>query len=394
MSLSLAMIIIPRLVALLLLGANAYFLHRGRRYLLARGMETHQAWAAVILAGLPALPLVFALILGFPGYGLFRALPPLMVAAFQVWHTAILFCATGLLVGRIARRLFRRHPAPEPSTPLTGRRRFLQGSLFLLPAAMSLYTSAKTASSRYDCVINERPLSWSGLPAGDRTPLRLVQISDLHMGTFFGPERLEYYFDRVRELQPDLVFFTGDLIDSRNRALADTLSIWRDLTRHVTVVACMGNHDYFDDRLQFHQLARAAGIELLLDERVRLRIGDVPLDLGGIRFDFDGTQSRATLERIYATPAPEACTILLAHNPMEFDHVPDLPVDHVLSGHTHGGQVVLVRGVRNSALMEPFFKYIKGSYTRDHQSLYVNSGLGSWFALRINCPPEITLFRL
>lgn len=390
-----ALFIIPRLGALLVLLANAWFARLLQRTLAAHGIRPWARRLAVGAVAVLSLPLALTAVLGLEGLAAGRNLPESLITFLQVWH--ILVVAGGLVAG-LARaagapaRWFR----PRAATPApvdTGRRSLLAGPLLLVPPALAAYATGHVQASREDFDIRTLRLPRpAGLPDGG--PVRLVQLSDLHLGSFFGPGRLEFFLSHVYELQPDAVLLTGDIVNNDNRFLAETLPQWRALAQRVPVLACLGNHDYIDDVEEFSALLGRAGVELLRNRRTELILRGVPLEVGGTEYAFRRGQTAEFLRKTYEGFTGRGTSILLAHNPITFDAVSGLPVDLMASGHTHGGQIVLTREERSPSIADPFIPYTRGLYRRENQSLYVNVGLGSWFALRINCAPEITVYQL
>ena len=390
-----ALFVIPRLGALLLLLASAWFARRLQRTLEAHDIRPWARHLAVGAVAALALPLALTAVLGLEGLAIGRSLPESLIIFLQVWHILLVAgsLAAGVtsLAGSLARRF--RPPAAAAAPVDAGRRSLLAGPLFLIPPALAVYATGHVQASREDFDIRTvrlpRP---EGL--GDGGPVRLVQLSDLHLGSFFGPERLEFFLSRVYGLEPDAVLLTGDLVNNDNRFLAETLPQWRTLAQRVPVLACLGNHDYIDDVEEFSALLGRAGVELLRNRRTEVVLRGVPLQVGGTEYAFRQGQTAEFLRRTYDGFAPRGVSILLAHNPITFDAVADQPVDLTASGHTHGGQIVLTREERSPSIADPFIPYTRGLYRRGNQSLYVNVGLGSWFALRINCAPEITIYQL
>jgi uncharacterized protein len=310
----------------------------------------------------------------------------------------------GLLVMRIvhAARTWRARRAKAetpPTTPALPRRALLvqaaAGSAFLIGGSSSLYGALL---GRHDYTIEELPVKLPGL-SKSLDGFTIVQLSDIHVGSFVGDAELEAGFEFVRRARPDLVVLTGDLIDHDAR-MAERLG--RFVRRLVPlaregVTAITGNHDYY------------AGVEPTVGalERAGARVlrntGNViggargfallgVDDLYAMRFDPTGgpdleraVRSLPTIDGRHA--ARELPRVLLCHNPSYFERAAG-NVDLQLSGHTHGGQVNLV--VRPGEL---FMKYgwIAGLYERSGSKLYVNRGFGTAGPpVRVGAAPEIT----
>ncbi|MGE3188725.1 MAG: metallophosphoesterase, partial [Vicinamibacterales bacterium] len=148
--------------------------------------------------------------------------------------------------------------------------------------------------------------------------------------------------------------------------------------------AVLGNHD--DDREMPAALARR-GFEVLKDQRTTLTLRGERLDLAGIRF---WTKRAADIAQVLKGTGET--TILLAHDPRRLAEAAALDTQLVLSGHTHGGQV-LVPGV--GAIAGRKFPVLAGYATRDNTALFVSRGVGTVYVpIRINCPPEVGILTL
>jgi hypothetical protein len=230
--------------------------------------------------------------------------------------------------------------------------------------------------------------------------LRLVQISDLHIGNGLERERLDRMVERTNATRPDLIVLTGDLFDFDPVQLPDgARRLGRLCARH-GVYAILGNHDRYvgAERVADALAEHAPGIRLLRDELVRLPT-DEPLYLAGVEDRGEcwyGRSLRFDAIDVLARQRPDdGPVVLLVHQPEAFVQAAGHGFPLVLAGHTHGGQVALPiqRGQLNLArVMTPL---VRGSYRRDDSLLYVNRGLGvGGPALRIHCNREIAVLEL
>jgi predicted MPP superfamily phosphohydrolase len=225
-------------------------------------------------------------------------------------------------------------------------------------------------------------------------PLRLVQISDPHLGPFMSASRLERICRRAVERKPDLVLLTGDFLTMESQAHPELLSRALSPLRALPgkVFACLGNHDHEAPETVRHALA-AAGARLLVDdaETVTTEAGRVQI----VGFDFTWRDRSAHLRRVCAEHPrePGAFRLALLHDPGAFRHLPPGDTDLVLSGHTHGGQVGFVSLGLPWTLMRLFARMPDhGLWSRGADRLYVHRGTGHYgFPLRLGVPAEESL---
>lgn len=220
--------------------------------------------------------------------------------------------------------------------------------------------------------------------------LRLVQLSDLHISAAFPQEWTQAVVDRVNALTPDLTVITGDLIDGTPwRRRHDVAPLAQLRARH-GVFACVGNHEYYSGLEPWVKKFRELGLVVLRDEHRVLRINGAPLVLAGVSDVVERRYGRKgpDVRRALAGSPSEAVRILLEHQPLEAWKNARLGVDLQLSGHTHGGQI-LIANLLVAALNNGF---LKGLYHVGDMRLYVSPGTGLWggFPLRVLVPAEIT----
>ncbi|MFP4321318.1 MAG: metallophosphoesterase [Anaerolineales bacterium] len=223
---------------------------------------------------------------------------------------------------------------------------------------------------------------------------RLVQISDLHIDSWLGKERLEAIVARVNAQQPDLVAITGDFVSWEKEDAPDDLpEVLRALRAPDGVVGVTGNHDYHSGMHSIRQAMREANIRDLDNTVYAIARDGGCLFIAGVDDPLRGEPDLDAVLRQLDGQADPA--ILLAHEP-EFaaDSAPSGRFALQLSGHTHGGQVQ-VPFIGAVYLPEGSEQYIQGMYQLNDMLLYVNRGLGMVrLKARFNCRPEITVFTL
>jgi predicted MPP superfamily phosphohydrolase len=222
-------------------------------------------------------------------------------------------------------------------------------------------------------------------------PLRVVQITDPHLGPFMSVERLARICERAVAAQPDLVMLTGDYLTMESQGDARWLSqALRPLEKlEGRVFACFGNHDHEAPELVRSALA-SVGARLLVDDAavVETEAGTVQV----VGFDFTYRERAAHLSRVCeAHPRlPGVLRLALLHDPGAFRHLPEGEADLVLSGHTHGGQLGLV-SLNLPWTIAGWVANIPdhGAWARGSDRLYVHRGTGHYgFPLRLGVPAE------
>jgi hypothetical protein len=326
-----------------------------------------------------------------------RMIPKFAVSAIFIWH----FIGLGLLaligVALIPillgqKIISRRAPAKieRAETSAWSRRDFLRFTGAMLPP---LFTFSLTGIAMAQ--LNKVRVRRFVLPIVDlRAELEgmtIAQVSDVHVGRFTKGEVLEKTVRLVNEMQADLVLLTGDLI---NDALADLdtgLELARRMEARFGLAIIEGNHDLIENPREFETRVRASGIPFLLDESMIVDVRGVSVQLLGLswtrvygegRDAAIGTAVRKLLEQREADAFP----ILMAHHPHAFDAAVDAQLPLTLSGHTHGGQLMLNEQLGFGPAM---FRYWSGLYRKDRSQLIVSNGVGNWFPLRANAPAEI-----
>lgn len=220
---------------------------------------------------------------------------------------------------------------------------------------------------------------------------RLVQLSDLHVGSFCPPARVRRWVARVNALAPDLVVLTGDYVTSGVAFHRDVGAALAPLRARDGCFAVMGNHDYYGEGEPLSSGLREAGIVLLSNERATLRRGAARLTLAGVDDVYTGRiDVAAAFAGFEGGPL-----IVLAHDPASFAELARRGASLVLSGHTHWGQVGLpwlAERINYARTLGPF---AAGHHRAGGSQLFVHPGLGTTGPpLRVGVAPaivEITL---
>ncbi len=275
-----------------------------------------------------------------------------------------------------------------------------------LLAAIGMAQSLTTRRETIDLVVpgtaGETPVASLGPhPFGEHRvtrPLRLVQISDPHLGPFMSVARLRKIAERAVQAKPDLVFLTGDFLTMESQSDPDLLlEAFAPLKAlEGKVFACHGNHDLEAPAVVSRAMAMN-GIDLLVDDAREVATEAGPVQILGMEFSY--RDRRARLERVCtAHPRkPGALRIVLLHDPGAFRHLPAGEGDLVLSGHTHGGQVGLVSLGLSWTFLRLFGVRIPdhGFWARGTDRMWVHRGTGHYgFPLRIGVPGEESVLRI
>lgn len=235
-------------------------------------------------------------------------------------------------------------------------------------------------------IINEKiPLNFHGL--------KIVQFSDLHYGTTIKEEELKNVINKINELNPDIIFFTGDLIDNSYKISEDEEKLITEelnkLAPNIGIYAVRGNHDINDN---FENIIKNTNIELLNNQNKLLYFNNssTPIMLIALDDNLKGTQN---IDNAFNFEDNDYYKILITHEPDDYDKLPK-NVNLFLAGHSHLGQVRLpfIGSVYN---MEGAKKYKEEKYEIDETNLFISGGLGTTkIKYRFLDKPSINFFRL
>jgi predicted MPP superfamily phosphohydrolase len=231
----------------------------------------------------------------------------------------------------------------------------------------------------------------------DFNGFKIAQISDLH-NKMFGESQSEI-LNKVRNLSPDIIVITGDLIDRRKYNLDSAMEFISGAVKIAPVYYVSGNHEAWSGKFPLIKEGLIhAGVHILDDKAVELTRGKSSIHIMGLSDpDFltsdyiEGTNIIKMTEQLNKWSADEDFKILLSHRPEHFDLYCENNIDIVFTGHAHGGQI---RIPFIGGLVAPdqglFPKYTSGSYNKDSTTMFVSRGLGnSVFPIRIFNRPEI-----
>jgi len=267
---------------------------------------------------------------------------------------------------------------------LITRRAALKGALATAIGGLTGALSYGVAYERHRLGVTEATMPVSGLsPALDG--LRVALLTDIHHSAIVPAEDVIRAVELTLSTNPDLIVLGGDYVTYGDRNFVEPVAeLLAPLRAPNGVFAILGNHD--DDREMPAALAKK-GITVLKDQRTRIVIRGDGLEIAGIRF---WTRRPADIARVLK--GAEESILLLAHDPRRLTEAAALNVPAVLSGHTHGGQVVLP-GI--GAIARARFPIVQGLGTREHSSIFVSRGIGTVYVpVRINCPPEVAVVTL
>ncbi|AHJ96226.1 metallophosphoesterase [Hymenobacter swuensis] len=315
---------------------------------------------------------------------------------------------------RLARWAFQSgtRTAGTPSGAGISRSEFLSKAALVLGAIPFVSLLWGMAKGGTDYTVRRVTLRFPNLPASF-DGFKLLQISDLHTGSFHSKEPLQRAVQLINEQQADQIFMTGDLVNNYATEVEEHIDTLAGIQSKLPIYSVLGNHDYGDYVPEFKEdrslweanLARLKqnhakiGWELLLDEaRTVERNGEKIVILGVQNWGARGFTQYGKLAQAHAAAdAAAPFKILLSHDPSHWDgqvHQYD-DIDLMLAGHTHGMQFGVNLSFLKWSPVQYAYKQWAGLYQRGKQYLYVNAGLGFiGYHGRVGFLPEITVFEL
>ncbi|NLY79757.1 MAG: metallophosphoesterase [Lysinibacillus sp.] len=224
---------------------------------------------------------------------------------------------------------------------------------------------------------------------------RITQVSDLH-DALFG-ENQEKLIEKVRATDPDVIFITGDVIDSNRYQLERSMKAVQGFTRIADVYYVIGNHEVAVNQVrEIYDAMESLGVHILPNDAVIVERDGERIAIAGIEDPLNGVDTQTMLNIALENVPKDMFTLLLAHRPEKFDIYMENNLDLVFSGHAHGGQIRIPFVGGLVAPGQGFFpKYTAGFYEENNTTMNVSRGLGnSVVPYRIFNLPEIVVVEL
>lgn len=284
------------------------------------------------------------------------------------------------LLRYVLRRVKKSAAAAAAHSP--GRRQALMVLAGAVPAAIGVHGAVALPEVKHmEAVLPRLPKELDGL--------RIAHVTDLHASPLLQRDWVAQVVARVNALKPDLILFTGDIVDGLPEMRDVDVAPLKDLRSRYGVFSCAGNHEYYSNHAAWMKIFPALGIHMLMNRHAVLDVKGQPLviagttDIAAKRYNLPTPDPRKALEG-----APEeAVRVMLDHRPGNIRENARHGVDLQLSGHTHGGHMYGMRklvGRFNDG-------YVYGWHKEGETLMYVSSGAGLWcgFPVRLGAPSEL-----
>ena len=370
------------------------------------------------------LPYIYIIANGFSSANIPEVIYNFVFLPFYIFQGAVIFIGLYLLIGKIIKAPFslshwflnkiesfkKFFNKPEVKKIDNSRRAFIRTSTALVSGyAFTGATLGVLNSHDYEIVNKE--IMIDNLPP-ELKGTTITLISDIHSGPYMKEEMMKEYSDVVNDLRSDFIFIPGDFTNSNKMEVHPLANAFRDLKASKGIYGVLGNHDYFSDpEYVANVISNETPVKLLRNSSEILNIngkelcilgcddtrqsGSAPDNLLMSYFNstIDKTKKSMSEKNLDYDNIPK---LALIHKPYFFEELKNLKLDLILSGHTHGGQVVLANfGDVNISFAGAVSKYISGLYRIGKSGMYVSRGIGSVaLPIRFNCSPEITKITL
>jgi len=400
--------IIPTLV---LIALQAYLLRRFWKWSHGR-----TAWVArvripvVVLFGFFNAALLAVAVLqlrgtAFPDWFVYSAIYP-----FYWWHAASFVVAFALLVASLLKLPFRalwgglkRIPATKAGVAsLTAhpsvqrfdqsRRVFLRRSVYGLTAVSFGGMAYGMVVGKHECEVTASTIRVPGLPP-EFSGYSIGLVSDVHSSMYMRKKEMLEYVRMLNAMDVDMIVVAGDIVNALPEEVFPYAEAFCGLRARDGAFGVLGNHDFYSrEPDQVAEISTQAGVRILRDEGVLIRRGGSSLRLLGIDDAGSAPAALRRLDTALARVTGPGPTILMCHRPYFLKELSGRGIDVVLSGHTHGGQIVFGTFADTTftpaAIASP---YVWGPYREGNTRMYVSRGIGTvGIPVRLNCPPELT----
>ena len=335
----------------------------------------------------------------------------LMVSAMMIFVLPKLLSVIFLLIGDFTRFVefgFKYFTAKENYFP--ERRKFISTTALAAAGIFSALAIDGIIFGKYRHTVRKVKLRFKNLPESFKG-YKIVQISDVHSGSFFNPQKLQKAIDLINEQDADVVLFTGDMVNNYADEFKPFIPLFKSIKAKDGKFSILGNHDYGDygawnsreEKAQniptLKNYQAEAGFKMLRNENIALEKNGEKIYLLGVEnWGIKPFPQYGDLDKALKGVPEDAIKVLMSHDPTHFDEVVKKHKTHVhltLSGHTHGMQFGL--DLKNIKWSPVKFKYKKWAdlYESEGKYLYVNRGFGVIaYPGRVGINPEITLIEL
>ena len=335
----------------------------------------------------------------------------LMVSAMMIFVLPKLLSVIFLLIGDFTRFVefgFKYFTAKESYFP--ERRKFISTTALAAAGIFSLLAIDGIIFGKYRHTVRKVKLRFKNLPENFKG-YKIVQISDVHSGSFFNPQKLQKAIDLINEQDADVVLFTGDMVNNYADEFKPFIPLFKRIKAKDGKFSILGNHDYGDygawnsreEKAQniptLKNYQAEAGFKLLRNENIALEKNGEKIYLLGVEnWGIKPFPQYGDLDKALKGVPEDAIKVLMSHDPTHFDEVVKKHKTNVhltLSGHTHGMQFGL--DLKNIKWSPVKFKYKKWAdlYESEGKYLYVNRGFGVIaYPGRVGINPEITVIEL
>lgn len=311
----------------------------------------------------------------------------------------------------VAQKIIKRVKKTSPKPPISdSRREFIRKVGVIASIIPFVGLIHGIGWGRFNFTLHHKKLYFPNLPQSF-DGLRIVQLSDAHLGSFNGhQDKIKEVIERINVLKPDLIMFTGDMVNNFSYEMSSWVPIWKKLSASHGKFSILGNHDYGNyskwpsqqakkkNLIDIIRQEKEMGFKVLLNEHHRLTKNGESIVIAGVEnWGIPPFPQHGKLDKALDGVSNEEFILLLSHDPDHWERkiIPDKRADLTLSGHTHGFQMGIEIGNFKISPVQLRYKQWAGLYQKDNQYIYVNRGLGYLaFPGRVGIWPEITLLEL
>ena len=400
-------------VACALLFAFDWYVYQGAMLAAKNLSQTAKSLIKYTFWGFTVLTFVILILYNFVSpYWLKGTTRSLIFTGIFVNYFSKVFAALFLISGDFIRlgqwlvSLFQ-NPTPSGSGNAIPRSEFLAKTAIVAGTVPLVAMSWGIISGAHDYRLRRKTIYLPNLPKSF-DGITIGQVSDIHSGSFFNKTAVKGGVEMMMNEKPDLLFFTGDLVNNESEEVEDYIDIFDKFKAPLGVYSVTGNHDYgdykawtsekaktqnFEDLKTAHKLM---GFDLLMNENRMIELGGEKVAiLGNENWGAGRFAKYGNLDQAYQGSEEAAVKLLLSHDPSHWDAQVKPKygdIDMMFAGHTHGFQFGVEIGDFKWSPSQYAYKQWAGLYTEGSQHLYVNRGFGYiGYPGRVGMPPELTV---